>query len=175
MPKKPTLRQLQAELGLSPDDMTRAKKEGINPYDRESMRRWKAGRQSYVRTNEPAVFVAESPRMTLDEIEDMASRQGLSKKETDVLKGQLEVMKAADALRLQRNKVLSRSSTEEAFTQISSALSAMISRAINEIPSQTEGLPKSQSAPKIKEIMRSLQAMLANSQSEFWNAHPEKE
>lgn len=174
--RKPTLRQIQKELGLSPDDMTRAKREGLNPYDRESMRRWKADRQGYIRSDSPAEMPPDSAaRMTIEEIEDMASRQGLTKKETDVLKGQLEVMKAADALRLQRNKTLSRAMVEETFTKIASALSAMIGRAINDIPTACEGLPKSRSAPVVKEKLRELQNLLASSESEFWAEHPEKE
>lgn len=176
MPKKPTLRDIQAELGLSPDDMTRAKKAGLNPYDREAMRQWKADRNSYVRRDEPMDLPDDDgARMTIEEIEDCASRPGLSKKDTDVLKGQLEVMRAADALRVQRNKLLSRDECKESMTKIGSALAAFIARSIIDIPTVCEGLPRSKSAPLIKEKMREMQSMFSDFESEFWKAHPEKE
>jgi hypothetical protein len=175
-PRKITLAALREELGLSPDDMTRAKKAGINPYDREAMKQWKSDRNSYVRRDLPIELPEDDgKRMTIEEIEDCASRPGLSKKETDVLKGQLEVMRAADALRVQRNKLLSRDECKESMTKIGSALAAFIARSIIDIPTVCEGLPRSKSAPLVKGKMRELQAMFADFESEFWKDHPEKE
>lgn len=172
--RKATLRQIGKELGLSPDDITRAKRDGLNPYDRESMRKWKADRNGYARSDVPAELPTEDqPRLTLEQIEDFASRAGQSKKEIDVYKGQLEVMKAADALRVQRNKLLSREECQENQAKTAHALNAMYRSFETEIPAACYGKALGEAKQLVREKIRELQKFLTDAQHEFWKEHPE--
>lgn len=173
--RKATIRQLCDELGLSPNDITQAKEEGLNPYDRFAMREWKAQRNGYAKSDSPAELPPEeAPRMTLEEIEDCASRAGNTKKEIDVYKGQLEVMKAADALRVQRNKLLSRAEKEESDAKIAHAVAAMVRKFETEIPAICFGQhDMGKLKESVKSLTREIQKAVADGQEEYWNNHPE--
>jgi phage terminase Nu1 subunit (DNA packaging protein) len=71
--------------------------------------------------------------------------------------------------------LISRGEVAELLTKIGTALSAMIARAIVDIPGVIEGLPRNKSAPILKAKMRELQAKLADLEGEFWKDHVEKE
>jgi hypothetical protein len=138
------------------------------------MKRWKADRQGYTRSDVPAEMpTEEQPRLTLEQIEDFASRAGQSKKEIDVYKGQLEVMKAADALRVQRNRLLSREECNENQAKTAHAVNAMLRAFENEIPALCYGKSLGDSKGLVKEKTRELQKMLADAQAEFWKGYPE--
>ena len=175
MPAKKTLREIAEELGMSHGDITRAKKDGVNPYDREAMREWKGDRNGYAKSSEPANLPTdEQPRLTLEQIEDYASRAGQSKKEIDVYKGQLEVMKAADALRVQRNKLISRDEKNESDAKIAHAVAAMLRKFENEIPALCFGQhDMGKLKETVKSLTREIQQAVADGQEEFWKHHQE--
>jgi len=172
---KLTLRQLAKELGLSLNQIDQAKQEGVNPYDRVSMRAWKDQRNGYVKSDVPAELPSEEqPRLTLEQIEDYASRAGQSKKEIDVYKGQLEVMKAADALRVQRNKLISRDEAKESDAKIAHAVSAMVRKFETEVPALCFGQhDMGKLKETVKSLTRDIQKAVADGQEEFWKNHPE--
>jgi polyhydroxyalkanoate synthesis regulator phasin len=178
-PKKPatkaTLRQIAKELGLSLDDITRAKADGLNPYDRFALRDWKDQRNGYAKSDVPAELPPEdAPRMTLEQIEDCASRSGNTKKEIDVYKGQLEVMKAANALRVQRNQLIARAEAEESDAKIAHAVSAMVRKFETEIPALCFGQhDMGKLKETVKALTREIQKAVADGQDEFWKQHPE--
>lgn len=174
---KPTLQIVADELGVDVSQVKRASKEGINPYDRESLKRHLANGRSYTPRQKPDDQSAPADdsgvRMTIEEIEDYASRKGQTKRDVEVYKVQLEVIRVAQALKIQRNQLLSRSEVEERDTRIAAALGAMMKRYEREIPAACLGLPLSQSLPIAKDKARALQAMLSDMFSEFWRDHPE--
>jgi hypothetical protein len=173
--RKMTLRQLAEDLGMNLSDITRAKADGVNPYDRVAMRAWKDQRNGYAKSDIPAELPPEdAQRMTLEQIEDCAARAGNTKKEIDVYKGQLEVMKAADALRVQRNRLISRDETKESDAKIAHAVSAMVKRFKKEVPVICFG---QHDLGRIKETVKNfcdeIQKAVADGQDEFWTQHPE--
>ena len=173
--RKATLRQLAEELGLSLAQIHDAKQQGLNPYDRFAMRDFAAQINGYTKSDSPAQPPPpEAPRMTLEEIEDCASRAGNSKKEIDVYKGQLEVMKAADALRVQRNKLLSRAEKEESDAKIAHAVGAMVRKFETEIPAICFGQhDMGKLKESVKNLTREIQKAVADGQDEYWKNHPE--
>jgi phage terminase Nu1 subunit (DNA packaging protein) len=72
-------------------------------------------------------------------------------------------------------KLVSRAECQEAWTRIGSAVSKALQMAAKEIPQVCLGLPISKSLPKAKEKMAEIQTMLSDAESEFWEAHKEKE
>jgi phage terminase Nu1 subunit (DNA packaging protein) len=116
-------------------------------------------------------------------IEDrpVADRQEDSGNSTSALRREKIRLTQLQAQRLQieiearRNELISRAQVVELLARIGSALNAGCRKLENEIPPKLLGLPLSQSIPKCKTLIRDMQSKLADSQSEFWKAHPEKE
>jgi hypothetical protein len=88
----------------------------------------------------------------------------------------LEIQRQKTALDLdaQKGRMISREEANAHMVKIGSALASFIARAIAEIPSITEGLPRHKAAPLVKARLRELQTKFADSNSEFWKEHPEK-
>lgn len=172
---KLTIRALAKELGMSLGDVAAAKEDGLNPYDREAMKKWKSQRNSYGSNSEPqSPPDPDAERLTLEQIEERASMAGQSKKDIEVYKVQLEVMKAAAALRVQRNLTLSRAEVDERDAKIGHAMQAMLRKIENEVPALLFG---KSSLGEMKEItktkVRECQSIYADGMSEFWEARPE--
>lgn len=169
---KRTLDQVAKDLGMSRGQLDRAKKEGLNPYDTFAMKEWKDGRREKAPNGDSALPPEELPetgeRLTVEQIEEMASRPNLTKKHIEVYKGQLDVMKAATALRVQQGKLISKEEVDERDAAIAHALNAMLRRFEKEFPNLALGLPLHESAPLIKSQCQQMQAMLADKFSEFW-------
>lgn len=89
----------------------------------------------------------------------------------------LEIQRQKTALDLdaQKGRMISREEANAHMVKIGSALAAFIARAIAEIPSITEGLPRHKAAPLVKARLRELQTKFADSNSEFWKEHPVSE
>lgn len=172
--RKLTLRQLADELGIGLEDIKGAKLDGINPYDRFAMRKWKDDRNGYTKSNEPASEPPDLPRLTLEEIEDRVLRPGQSKREIDVYKGQLDAIKAIIALKVQKSELISRDEAKESDAKIAHAVAAMVKRFIAEIPALCFGqhdLGKLKQT--VKDFTRDIQKAVADGQEEFWNNHKE--
>jgi len=69
-------------------------------------------------------------------------------------------------------RLVPRDEVKAHFIRTASALAAFVRALEQEIPSLCLGLPLERSRPAAKARIRLLQAMLADSQSEFWTSHP---
>ena len=183
-PQKDSIRVLAAKAGLSLGQINRAMKQGIDPTDLAALKKYRDAtppridsRSELSRDPSPKTNSGnpESLEMSIDEIQRALRAKGISATDATILKKQLEGLKIALAVQKEQNKLIQRVEVEAAFTKIGAALNAAFRVAESEIPQRCNGLPLSESRPITKEIMREIQAKLADSESEFWKDYPEIE
>ena len=75
----------------------------------------------------------------------------------------------------ERGKLVPRAEVEELLVRIAMAMQSYLRRYEREIPALCLGLTLSQSTPLVKARTRELQDVLANTSTDFWNEHPEKD
>lgn len=175
---KPTLQNVADELGCTLKDIQRAKKDGVNPYDRESVKRWLDNKREYTPRKKlddeapPVTFGDEL--LTIEEIERNALRPGQTKRDVEVSKVQVAVLREVLAYKVQRNKLLSREEIDDRDSRIMHALQGMFRRMENEIPALCYGLnTMGEMKDVVKAKVRELQNTYADGMSEFWRSYPE--
>jgi hypothetical protein len=111
--------------------------------------------------------------MTIEQIESALRTKGIDITSAKILKTQLDGLKAAMAYRKETNDLLTRDEVKAAFVRIGASMNAALRVAEAEIPQRCLGLPLAESRPIAKEILRGIQAKLADHESEFWTDYPE--
>lgn len=164
-----------AAAGLSKSQLAEAKKAGVDIDDPAAVAAYRAtiNTRSDSRNSPPNPVTGEAELMTVENIERALSSKGLTPNDARVLKIQLEGLRAAIALKQQRNQVISRAEIDERDAKIAHALNAMFRRLENELPPGVLGMTIAQSKPFVKDRVRELQRTLADGLSEFWQTHPE--
>lgn len=175
---KPTLQSVADELGCTLKDVQRAKKDGANPYDREAVKRWLDNKREYSPRQKPeekpAPLTVGEVSLTIEEIERNALRPGQTKREVEVSKVQVAVLREVLAYKIQRNKLLSREEIDDRDSRIMHALQGMFRRMENEIPALCYGLnTMGEMKDVVKTKIRELQNTYADGMSEFWRSYPE--
>jgi hypothetical protein len=175
-PKKNSVRKLAIEAGLSLGHINAARKAGVDTSDLEALKAYRKvtpprvdGRLDRKRTPTPP---ADAGQMTIEEIEAALRSKGIDITSAKILKTQLDGLKAAMGYRRETSDLIPREDVKAAFVRIASALSAALRVAEAEIPQRCLGLPLAESRPIAKEILRGIQAKLADGESEFWQEHP---
>ena len=173
---KKSIRTMAKELGMSHGHLDRAYKAGVDVSDPEALAHYRKGihpRVNGATAGKPIELPPDAPTMTIEEIETALRTKGIDITSAKILKTQLDGLKAAMAYRKETNDLLSREEVAAAFVKIAASLNAALRVAESEIPQRCLGLPLAESRPITKEILRGLQAKLADAESEFWNEYPE--
>ena len=159
-------------------DVQRAKKDGANPYDREAVKRWLGNKNEYTprqkRDETPVPIPHGDTSLTIEEIEHNALQPGQTKRDVEVSKVQVSVLREVLAYKVQRNKLLSREEIDDRDSRIMHALQGMFRRMENEIPALCYGLnTMGEMKDVVKSKVRELQNTYADGMSEFWKDYPE--
>jgi phage terminase Nu1 subunit (DNA packaging protein) len=146
----PTLKHIAEALGVSPRWVSKLKDDGMPVHDIELATAWRDEQTS---------------AGDIDEKIKIARHAKLVEEQKRVRLQNEEAM----------GQLVSRAECQEAWTRLGAAISKALQMAAKEIPRVCLGLGISKSLPKAKEKMAEIQTLLADSESEFWEEHKEKE
>lgn len=175
--KKDSVRAMAKASGLSLSQMNLAKEAGVDTKDLDALKAFRAtiNTRSDSRNSPPRQpSETDGTKMSVEDIEEALSMKGLTPNDARVLKIQLDGLKAAVALKQQKNELISREEVRDSDARIAHAVAAMVRKLENEIPALCFGqhdLGKLKQT--VKDFTRQIQQAVADGQEEFWKSHPE--
>ena len=171
-----TARKICEAAGLSLSQWQAAKNAGIDVKDLDAMKafrqtinpRNRGGKETPVRDASE-----ESGTMSLADLEAALGAKGITPNEALTLQRQINAMKQLAQYRQAMGQLISRDEVRDHFVHAATSIQSFLRKFEKEIPALCLGLPISQSAPKVKDRIREMQAEWSNLESEFWKEHPE--
>lgn len=171
-----TARQICKESGLSLSQWQRAKDEGIDVKDLDAMKAYRQTinpRNRASKETEQANPSEESGTMSMADLEAALGAKGITPNEALTLQRQINAMKQLAQYRQAMGQLISRDEVQDHFIHCATSIQSFLRKFEKEIPALCLGLPINQSAPKVKDRIREMQAEWSNLESEFWKEYPE--
>lgn len=171
-----TARKICEATGLSLSQWQQAKDAGIDVKDLDAM---KAFRKSIIPRNRAATETrsgdsgGEGGQMSMEDLEKALGAKGLGPVEALTLQRQINAMKALAQYRQAMGQLISRDEVRDHFVRAATSIQSFLRKFEKEIPALALGLPINQSAPKVKDRIREMQAEWSNLEGEFWHERPE--